>query len=77
METEEQERIEAEQLQSLALEAMEGIAAGLLIAGEHLTHLLHESGDEGAAHKLAMSSALACFSTFAGREVMRCIYTFN
>lgn len=42
MEIDEQEQIVTEQLQELALQEIEGVAAGLIIAGEYLDHILHK-----------------------------------
>lgn len=77
MEIDEQEQIITEELQELALQGMEGAAAGLIIAGEYLSTLLHDKNNESQEHKLAMSSTLACFTAFAGREIMRCTFAFR
>ena len=82
MEMSEQEQIETEQkemeeLHELALKVMEGIATGLIIAGECPPHLLHEGNEVRPERKLAMASALACFTSFAGREVMRNLYSLS
>ncbi|EAU0668876.1 hypothetical protein NMO89_001808 [Salmonella enterica] len=77
MEIDEQEQIVTEQLQELALQEIEGVAAGLIIAGEYLDHILHKDDAASLEKQKAMSSTLACFALFAGRDIMRSLGEFR
>ncbi|EAW1171789.1 hypothetical protein S922_09060 [Salmonella enterica subsp. enterica] len=77
MEDDEQEQVVTEQLQALALQDLEGLASGLMIAGEYLGHLLQNEEATTIERQRAMSSLLARFALYSGRNIMRSLGAFD